>query len=141
MKILSKITLNEEQIINKVTNDRFGLKAATEWKKLIDPFTPRRTGRTVESAEVEPFRIKYDPIDQKDQYWLGEPITGKHYGKKIYYEESSTYFHTAFRYPPWCPAPMHNPFSTGKWDEAAVKAGKKTELYRTLNNALRSGNY
>ena len=39
-----KVELNEQQIIKKVTNDRFGLLAATEWKRLLDPYTPRDTG-------------------------------------------------------------------------------------------------
>ena len=39
-----KIDLNEPKIIKKVTNDRFGLFVSNEWKRLIDPYTPRDTG-------------------------------------------------------------------------------------------------
>lgn len=142
---IKEIRLDEQRILNKVTNNDFGLVAATEWKKLIDPFTPRRTGRTVESAEVNPWQIKYDPINQKDQYWLwedeyinGYPADGSHYGKEIYYNTSPGFFHTSFRFPAWCPAKFHNPLSTGKWDKAAEQAGKKKELYSILNAHLRT---
>lgn len=138
MNFKASVSLNEQQILNKVMNDDFGLKAATEWKDILDPFTPRRTGRTVETAEVTPWQIKYDPVAQIDQYWLGEIPSGEHYGKKIYYENREDYFHTSFHYPQWCPAPFHNPLSTGKWDKAAEEAGKKKELYSRLNAYLRS---
>ena len=35
----------------------------------------------------------------------------------------------------------NNPYSTHHWDEAAEKAGQKNKLYRTLNSALRNGQY
>lgn len=115
-----RIDLNEPKIYAKVTNDRFGMKAATEWKKLIGSYTPRDTGRTEDEAVITPFTITYNPID---------PITGKHYAHGIYYGIGLNFQKT------------HNPYATHHWDKAAEQAGKKTDLYRTLNNALRNGNY
>ena len=39
-----RIDLNEPKILAKVQNDRFGLLVSNEWKRLIDPYTPRDTG-------------------------------------------------------------------------------------------------
>lgn len=37
-----RIDLNEPQIVEKVTNDKFGRFVSAEWKRLIDPYTPRK---------------------------------------------------------------------------------------------------
>jgi hypothetical protein len=34
-----------------------------------------------------------------------------------------------------------NPSATDHWDEAAAKSGQLNKLYRTLNNALQSGQF
>lgn len=110
-----RVDLNEPKIINKVTNDNFGLYVAKEWKKLINPYTPRDTGRTQETAVVSPWTIVYNPVD---------PITGKKYAIKIYYGVDIRF------------KKIHNPFATHHWDKAAEQAGKKTDLYRELNAHL-----
>lgn len=114
---VKEIRLNEQQILNKVTNDKFGLQAATEWKDLIGPYTPRDTGRTEDEAVVAPWTIAYNPVD---------PVTGTHYAQKIYYGVDIN-FHTT-----------HNPYATHHWDKAAEQAGKKKELYSRLNAYLRN---
>lgn len=117
---IKEIRPNEQQILNKVTNDRFGLKAATEWKKLIGPYTPRDTGRTEDEAVVTPWKIRYDPVD---------PISGRHYARDIYEGIYINFQKT------------HNPYATHHWDMVAEQADKKKELYRELNNALKNGSY
>lgn len=107
-----RVDLNEQKIINKVTNDRFGLLASNEWKRLIDPYTPRDTGTMQEGARVRPFEIHY--VAPYSQY--------VYYGKEM-----------AFRH--------KNPYSTYEWDVAAKNAGQVDKLTRTLNNALQSGQY
>lgn len=115
MRVNVRVDLNYPQIENKVTNDNFGLSAATEWKKLINPYTPRDTGRTEETAVVAPWTIIYNPVD---------PFTGRHYAQEIY-----NGIYTNFQ-------KTHNPYATHHWDIAAEHAGKKTDLYRTLNGIL-----
>ena len=107
-----KIELNEPNIIRKVTNDRFGLLTANEWKRLIDPYTPRATGMLEETTAFRPFLIHYK----------------MNYAEYVYYGHDKN-----FR--------KKNPYSTYEWDLAAEKAGQKDKLYRTLNNALQSGRY
>lgn len=108
------IDLNEIKIKNKVTNNNFGLIAATEWKKLINPYTPRDTGQTEETAVVTPWTITYNPVGDNDY----------HYAGKIYYGIGLNFQKT------------HNPYATHHWDKAAEQAGKKTDLYRILNEQL-----
>ena len=107
-----RIDLNEPQILQKVTNDRFGLLVSNEWKRLIDPYTPRDTGTMQDSASINPWQIHYK---QK-------------YAERVYYGEDFTF-------------QKKNPYSTYEWDKAAEEAGQKDKLYRTLNNALQSGRF
>ena len=107
-----RIDLNEPKILAKVQNDRFGLLVSNEWKRLIDPYTPRDTGTMQDTAKLYPFKIHY--IQPYSVYvYYGK---GKNFQKK-------------------------NPYSTYEWDFAAEKAGQKDKLYRTLNNALQSGRF
>ena len=107
-----RIDLNEPQILKKVTNDRFGLLVSNEWKRLIDPYTPRDTGTMQDSASLNPWQIHYK---QK-------------YAERVYYGKDMTF-------------QKKNPYSTYEWDKAAEEAGQKDKLYRTLNNALQSGRF
>ena len=107
-----RIDLNEPKILAKVNNDRFGLLVSNEWKRLIDPYTPRDTGTMQDTAMKYPFQIHYI-----------QP-----YSRRIYYGYDFNFQH-------------NNPYSTYEWDIAAEKAGQKDKLYRTLNNALQSGQY
>jgi hypothetical protein len=107
-----KIILNTQKIQNKVTNDRFGLFVASEWKKLIDPYTPFDTGIMEETARVRPFEIHY----------IQPYSTPVYYGRDMKFQKK-------------------NPYSTYEWDKAAEKAGQKNKLYRAINNARKTGQY
>ena len=107
-----RINLNEPRIRKKVTSDRFGLLVSNEWKRLIDPYTPRDTGTMQSSARVQPWKIHYTA----------------NYSEYVYYMRNAKF-------------QKKNPYSTYEWDIAAEKAGQKDKLYRTLNNALQSGRF
>lgn len=110
-----KIDLNEPQILNKTTNDQFGLFVSNEWKRLIDPYTPRDTGVlmgiTGQTVDLMPFKIHYK----------------SKYAESVY---NGSYMHFKTN---------KNPYATYEWDIAADRAGQTDKLYRTINNALRSG--
>nr|DAG65917.1 MAG TPA: Minor capsid protein [Caudoviricetes sp.] len=115
MKFNVRVDLNKPKITNKVTNNKFGLLVSTEWKQLIDPYTPRDTGMLMGASgatvDILPFKIHYkEPYAEVNYY--GE---GRNFQKK-------------------------NPFSTDHWDKKAEQAGKKSKLYKTLNAALENGN-
>ena len=111
-----RIDLNEPRILEKVTSDRFGLLVSNEWKKLIDPYTPRDTGTlmgiTGQTVDIQSFKLHYK----------------SKYAEKVYYGYNMNF-------------QKKNPYSTYEWDKAAEKAGQKDKLYRTLNNALQSGRF
>ena len=107
-----RIDLNEPRIREKVTSDRFGRLVSLEWKRLIDPYTPRDTGTMQGSARVQAWKIHYTA----------------NYSEYVYYMSNAKF-------------QKKNPYSTYEWDIAAEKAGQKDKLYRTLNNALRSGRF
>ena len=111
-----RIDLNEPSIKEKVTSDRFGLLVSNEWKRLIDPYTPRDTGAlmgiTGQTVDIQPFKLHYK----------------SKYAEYVYYGSDMNFQNK-------------NPYSTYEWDVAAEKAGQKDKLYRTLNNALQSGKF
>lgn len=108
-----RIDLNEPRIREKVTSDRFGKFAIRSWKNYIDPYTPRNTGLMQETAKIYPWKIHY--IQKK-------------YPAKVYYGYDLNF-------------QKKNPYSTYEWDIKAAQAGQLNSLYRTLNNALRSGQF
>lgn len=114
-----KIDLNEPKILEKVQNDRLGLLVSSEWKRLIDPYTPRDTGLMQDTAELQPFQIIYRG---------GKTSNGKYYAGYVYYNRGANF-------------KKNNPYSTHEWDIAAANAGQLDKLTRTLNNALESGQY
>jgi len=111
-----KIDLNEPNILEKVKSDKFGLLVSHEWKRLIDPYTPRDTGVlmgiTGQTVDILPFKLHYK----------------SKYAERVYYGRDFNFQHK-------------NPYSTYEWDFAAERAGQKDKLYRVLNNALQSGQY
>lgn len=111
-----RIDLNEPKILAKVQNDRFGLLVSNEWKRLIDPYTPRDTGVlmgiTGQTVDIQPFKLHYK----------------SKYAERVYYGYDMNF-------------QKKNPYSTYEWDKAAANAGQLDKLTRTLNNALQSGQY
>ena len=115
-----KIDLNEPKIIKKVTSDRFGLFVSNEWKRLIDPYTPRLTGALMgveAQVKIEPFRLHYTVP----------------YAEAVYYNRRGVEFVRQ--------GTGRNPSASQEWDIAAEKAGQKDKLYRILNNALQNGKF
>lgn len=107
-----RIDLNKPKIVAKVTNDRFGRLVSAEWKRLIDPYTPRDTGILESNVVISPFKLQYKA----------------RYASYVYHGVDMNF-------------QKKNPYSTYEWDKAAEQAGQKDKLYRTLNKALKSGQY
>jgi hypothetical protein len=107
-----RIDLNEPRIKEKVTSDRFGRLVSLEWKRLLDPYTPRDTGIMQDGATLQPWKIHYKTK----------------YAEKVYYGYGLNF-------------QKKNPYSTYEWDIAAANAGQLNKLYRGLNNALQSGRF
>lgn len=110
--IVVNVNLNEQQIAEKLQNTRLGLFVANEWKRLIDPYTPRDTGTMQDTAKITAWTITYDTKYARYVY----------YGKNMNFQKK-------------------NPYSTYEWDKAAASAGQLNKLTRTINAALQSGMY
>ena len=116
MRVIVK--LDVPKITEKVTNDNFGMHVSQEWKRLIDPYTPRDTGTLMNTAKVLPFKIHYIAASDK----------GYKYAEKVYYGYEMNF-------------QKINPYSTYEWDIKAAQSGQLDNLCRTLNEGLRSGRY
>ena len=112
-----RINLNESKIQNKVTNDRFGLFVSKEWKRLIDPYTPRDTSMLMQKVKIMPFKLHYKAP----------------YAAVVYINSRGARFITQ--------GTGRNPFATDHWDVKAGKAGQKAKLYRTINTARKTGQF
>ena len=109
-----RIDLNEPRIREKVTSDRFGRLVSLEWKRQIDPYTPRDTGVlmgiTGQTVDIQPFKLHYK----------------SKYAERVYNSSDMNF-------------QKKNPYSTYEWDIKAAQSGQLDKLYRTLNNGLQSG--
>lgn len=134
-----RIDLNEPQILSKVTNDKFGLFIASEWKRLIDPYTPKDTGLLMQTVKFWPWKIEY--IQPYSAYMY----CGKVYVDPVY--NVGGFYSSGFGFwsrPGIKKVPSektfefqkNNPYSTDHWDVKAAQAGQLDKLYRTANNYL-----
>ena len=130
-----KVILNEARILAKVDNPKFGTFVAAEWKRLINPYTPRDTGTMMNSAKIRPFEIEYiQPyshfmyegilyVDPKTgSAWAGFGVDKVPTDKLLNYQKN-------------------NPFATDHWDIKAAQAGQRNKLYRIINAGLNSGRF
>lgn len=114
-----RVDLNEPRILQKVLNERFGVFVANEWKRLVDPYTPRDTGTMQDTAKVSPWTITYDAMSADGT---------KSYAAYVYYGKDYNF-------------KKNNPYSTYEWDKAAANAGQTDKLERTINAAIGSGQF
>lgn len=138
-----RIDLNEPKIRQKVTSDRFGLFVSNEWKRLIDPYTPKDTGIMQGSAKLRPWEIEYIQPYSAYQYY-GEVYVDPATGASGFLTDEGWKSHRGVKKVP-SGRPLeyqkNNPYSTDHWDIKAAEAGQLNKLYRTLNNRLQSGRF
>lgn len=141
MRITNKITLklSEKNVIEKVNNDDFGLLVASEWKRIIDPLTPRDVGILRQNVEIMPFAIWY-----KEPYahyvYIGEKYVDPDYGVGGFFSPDYGFWSR----PGVDKIPSGEPLTyrgngTDHWDKKTAEMGGLNKLYRTINNALKNG--
>ena len=138
-----KIILNESQIINKVTNPRFGRFVANEWGRLLTPYTPKDTGLLVQTKEIHPFEIHY--IQPYSAYvYGGEKYVDPQYGVSGWLGSEGWFSRPGIKKIP-SGEPLeyqrNNPYASDHWDEKAAQGGQLDKLYKTINAALNSGRF
>lgn len=140
--VKAEVKLNVPRILDKVENDRFGMFLAREWKRLINPYTPHRTGNLERNVQYRPFEIEYMSPYSHYQY------EGNLYVDPLYKVGGFTRDGgiTWFSRPGIKKVPTstplnylkdHNPQATDHWDQAAEKAGQKEKLIEAANDYLR----
>ena len=138
-----KVNLDKYRILSKVTNDRFGLFVSNEWKRLINPYTPRDTGNLVRNVQLRPFEIHYKSPYSHYMY-MGEIYVDPVYHAGGFYTSTHGWRSRkdvkkipsgrTFNY-----SKSKNPYATDHWDIVAAKSGQRAKLYRAINKALREG--
>lgn len=140
------VNLDPAAIERRVNNDKFGLLAAGEWKRLIDPYTPHLTGQLQSDVTLSPFEIEYN---SKYAHYI---YTGEVYVDPLYHvggfnnDEYGWWSRPGVKKIPSGRSFRHyttntNPMATDHWDTVAANAGQVDKLVQTLNDALDSGNY
>lgn len=139
-----RIELNEPKIREKVTSDRFGMFVAHEWSRLLDRFTPQRSGHLINTVWIEPWQIYYgvpyaaymyygevyvDPVTGASGFLTDEGWKSRKGVKKVPSGRTFTYNKSMSKN------------ATDHWDIVAAQSGELNKLYRTLNNALQSGQF
>lgn len=140
------VKLDEAKILHKVTNDKFGKFVALSWKNIIDPYTPKDNGLLMQNVSIMPNKIHYKSPYAHYMY-EGIVFVDPEYGVGAFY--SSDYGFWSRKDVKKVPSnpernfdyQKNNPYATDHWDKAAENAGKKEDLYKTLNRALFYGNY
>ena len=142
MSLTIKVELDDQAVEKKLTNDRFGLFVAHEWKRLIDPYTPRDIGLLMSNVEEKPFLLHYHEPYAHYQY-MGEVYVDPDYGVAGWY--SDDYGWWSRPNVPKVPSGRSltynkkNPYATDHWDQKAAQAGQADKLVQTINNYLQRG--
>lgn len=56
---VSEIHIDVQGHLNRVRSDKFWTFAATEWKRLYDPYVPYRTGTLANTVTITPGQIEH----------------------------------------------------------------------------------
>lgn len=139
------LELDDRKVLNKVTNDRFGLLISHEWKRLIDPYTPRDIGTLSQNVVEMPFALHYKEPYAHYQY-EGIVYVDPKYNVGGFYDPMYGWWSRpgVTKIPTSRPlqySTAKNPFATDHWDVKAANAGQADKLCRTINAALESGRF
>ena len=108
VEVKVNLSLIQKDISEPLNSNKFGLFLAQEWKRLISPFTPRRTGTLEDTAIVKPWKIEYI-----------QP-----YASVVYNGTNFNFRRDA------------NPYATYEWDNAAINAGQDDKLIRAAQKYI-----
>ncbi len=132
-----KVQINDREVLKKIEGDDLGKFASHEWKRIINPYTPHRTGNLERNVEYKPWEFIYlsphglyvyngslfvDPKykvggftnDGGITYFSRPGIKKINSGKPLNYSKE------------------HNPKATKEWDKAAIRDKKDRTLARAM---------
>ena len=135
MKI--KVQINDKEVLKKIEGDEFGEFASHEWKRLINPYTPHKTGNLERQVEYKPWEFTYlspysfyvyngslfvDPTYKVGGFTNDGGITffSRPGVKKINSGKPLNY------------SKEHNPKATKEWDKAAIRDKQDKKLANAM---------
>lgn len=131
MSVTSNIDIPKH--LAKVNGDEFWKFGATEWWKLITPYTPMETGTLFESTTIRPKEIEYNAPYAHYLYHgelMVDPETGSSYAKK---DAKKVYAGTELQFDK-----SKHPLASKEWDKAAEPT-QKPKLIDSMQKYVDSG--
>lgn len=104
-----KIVIDDAKVLAKVKNPEIGLFTSHEWKRLLNPYTPRNTGMLEQNVTYGPYWIRYN----------------QEYAVYVYYGDRMNF-------------QKKNPLACAHWDRAAAAAGQAQLLADSISKKIRS---
>ena len=117
---LEKVEIDARGMADSIEHDRgFGMYAAQEWRRLIEPYVPFETGTLRQSVTVEPWEFTYNAPYAHYMY------EGEVYGPNYPISQNGVqvgFFSTPNRLKSKTGKRLKykNPQASAKWDEAAA---------------------
>ena len=114
MKLTVINKVNIPNILRRLDDDKFWKFGASEWHKLISPYTPMQTGTLFESVAIRPKEIEYKQPYAHYVYHgilMVDPDTGSSYAKK---GAKKVYASKQLHY-----QKDKHPLATKEWDKVA----------------------
>ena len=109
MNVKIENSVNVSKTVSKIAGNNIGLKLANEWRRLIQPFVPRRNDLLMNTVEVTPWYVRYKQA----------------YARKMYKGKNLRFRHDK------------NPRATHHWDRAAKAAGQHDKLLRAWSKLIK----
>lgn len=135
-----KLNIDDSRILSRITGDSFGRVVSHEWKRLIDPYTPRDIGMLENNVAEMPFALHYKEPYAHYQY-TGIVYVDPKYGVGGFYDPMYGWWSRPGVRKISSDRPLHyshdkNPYATDHWDHKAATAGQLNKLYQALNDYL-----
>ena len=96
-KVLINSTFEPQKVVDTVKEEKVWKAITNEWYRLIQPYTPRRTGLLIQSATI---KINPEKLN-------GEIAYKQKYAKKVYYGRTMNFRKDL------------SPYASAEWDKAA----------------------
>lgn len=138
MKLDTKldIKINYNEIMKKVGGDDLGTFASHEWKRIITPYTPHKTGNLERNVEYRPWEFIY--LSPYSFYvYAGSLFVDPKYKVGGFTKDGITYFSRPGVKKINSGKPLnyskeHNPKATKEWDKAAIRDKQDKKLARAM---------
>lgn len=137
MNIDVKVAIKDKEILKKITSDDLGLFASHEWHRLINPYTPHRTGNLERDVEYRAWEFEYLSPYARYQYG-GDLYIDPYYQKGGFTPDGGITF---FSRPgikkinsgkPLNYSKEHNQKATREWDKAAIRDKQHIKLAKSM---------